>query len=850
MNCQNPITSILSQKERWKLKQKSNVTSWYNTNEFNHVGQSFSLATQLFPSSSTASTIPYYHDISNAIKRVTIWRKRSNHNNNGRLPNSIDITASLAESLLQDAIQQQQQQESRSFTELTNHSSMSLRLTYASTIIRGVNGIADTMSRNRSIHIATAAATTNDSGNNNNASLSVAKLCSRVGLPSWIVDLRHDASHQELPSLITLRLGATLLLECYMNLYWNVIMNNKLELKMKGLDYLIELESCNKNEVDRNNNKDGDNGNDDNREDEIEKKNENSSKCTSNDDNNNENTLKKGDSNTKNNKKQKEGNNVASFGLFNAFLEMEEEQKQKRRAERKAERLKNEMKKKQKKKLKTTKKIQTQQRQSILRKQEQCMKGFLKSVPIDIAYDLLSSYFVWGGIDIGGDGGGISGKTFHKNNCGVLIPHSKSSSFPQNQTGIRSIREQYGHTLLVQICKVWPGFIVCLFVNLVDFILVLEGELDEINAQGKVSTSVEPINTSSDGDKDISSNDYCIPSLEATKMEIVRKLYFLFSWIQYLLSNEFYYHLDWIQDIDKLLSAPVENQRRLQPQPQTQQLKSKKKNIEWSMSQRQMLESSASLDILKIAQLPLNSLCDRCITHVTTTNKNNNDTNDDASACSSKNKTTCMEIISLFNDILKDERVKNYGIAHIIQSNDYRQNHDDDQKKKRKILEVDSHGGTLLSDQVKKRKGITTVVETKLSEIKNKDNKQEENEVGDNGNGNGIDEDDNTAKKSISIIKDDDTNSISLEDMEKMLSDDRDDVGDDDDNCHKEKNNSNEENDGHPDKNSNECPQIHADTTSTSTGVRTDSRTRTIKPWTLCTSWDACAIGTLPGYVS
>jgi hypothetical protein len=28
------------------------------------------------------------------------------------------------------------------------------------------------------------------------------------------------------------------------------------------------------------------------------------------------------------------------------------------------------------------------------------------------------------------------------------------------------------------------------------------------------------------------------------------------------------------------------------------------------------------------------------------------------------------------------------------------------------------------------------------------------------------------------------------------------------------------------------------------------SQTRGIRPWTICTAWDTCSIGTLPGYVS
>ena len=64
----------------------------------------------------------------------------------------------------------------------------------------------------------------NNNNNYNHNSQSISNLCSKIGLPSWVVDIRHNASHQELPSSIMLRLSCSLtLLEFMIDKYWFVI---------------------------------------------------------------------------------------------------------------------------------------------------------------------------------------------------------------------------------------------------------------------------------------------------------------------------------------------------------------------------------------------------------------------------------------------------------------------------------------------------------------------------------------------------------------------------------------------------------------------------------------------------
>ena len=76
-----------------------------------------------------------------------------------------------------------------------------LQNNYAVVILRTVNGVVD-------------------SGQKGSYATPVSVLASRAGLPGWLVDLRHDTSHNALPSLSTLRLAATTLLHWLHDEYW------------------------------------------------------------------------------------------------------------------------------------------------------------------------------------------------------------------------------------------------------------------------------------------------------------------------------------------------------------------------------------------------------------------------------------------------------------------------------------------------------------------------------------------------------------------------------------------------------------------------------------------------------
>jgi hypothetical protein len=79
---------------------------------------------------------------------------------------------------------------------------MEIRLMYSMAIVRGVNGLVDPSQQGFFAD-------------------SVMSLASKIGLPSWFVDLRHEATHAQLPSLNILRNAATSLLKWYRHHYWD-----------------------------------------------------------------------------------------------------------------------------------------------------------------------------------------------------------------------------------------------------------------------------------------------------------------------------------------------------------------------------------------------------------------------------------------------------------------------------------------------------------------------------------------------------------------------------------------------------------------------------------------------------
>ena len=115
------------------------------------------------------------------LEAIALWRLR------GRLPHSIDITASLIEVIIQDSHNPRSEHE--------------LRMQYSIIVVRAVNGLVDPSQQS---YFAD----------------SVMSLASKIDIPGWIVELRHDATHNVLPSLSILRSAAHHMLQWLHRYYW------------------------------------------------------------------------------------------------------------------------------------------------------------------------------------------------------------------------------------------------------------------------------------------------------------------------------------------------------------------------------------------------------------------------------------------------------------------------------------------------------------------------------------------------------------------------------------------------------------------------------------------------------
>ncbi|KAF8640922.1 hypothetical protein AX17_000570 [Amanita inopinata Kibby_2008] len=106
-----------------------------------------------------------------AIHRLSAWRATSH------LPHALDSTLALLVAITLDSPSTPQAQH------------LSIRQNYAAAIIRLVNGFVDPLQLGAYAR-------------------SIASIANQIGLPQWLVELRHAATHEELPSLELLREAA------------------------------------------------------------------------------------------------------------------------------------------------------------------------------------------------------------------------------------------------------------------------------------------------------------------------------------------------------------------------------------------------------------------------------------------------------------------------------------------------------------------------------------------------------------------------------------------------------------------------------------------------------------------
>ena len=105
------------------------------------------------------------------IRKLSAWKAIT------VLPHALESTLAILVVRLQDAPPQ---------TGQPSYTSLNLRQAYASALIRMVNGLVDPL------QVGAFAR-------------SIASIAAQLGLPSWLVELRHAATHEDLPSLELLR---------------------------------------------------------------------------------------------------------------------------------------------------------------------------------------------------------------------------------------------------------------------------------------------------------------------------------------------------------------------------------------------------------------------------------------------------------------------------------------------------------------------------------------------------------------------------------------------------------------------------------------------------------------------
>lgn len=120
------------------------------------------------------------------VDRIMAWKSRSG----GKLPLAIECTLDLVLAHLAD---------SQAFTP-------EVQLILSMALVRFVNGMVDLNQKGLYAR-------------------SVQAIAEEIGLPDWLVDLRHEATHAKLPSQHTLRAGIPVALSWLREEYWEAQIN-------------------------------------------------------------------------------------------------------------------------------------------------------------------------------------------------------------------------------------------------------------------------------------------------------------------------------------------------------------------------------------------------------------------------------------------------------------------------------------------------------------------------------------------------------------------------------------------------------------------------------------------------
>jgi hypothetical protein len=571
-----------------------------------------------------------------AFAMISVWKSRLAAM--GGLPHAIESTEALALVYWRDSRRRIQRLTTTSSNgPSVSVSVMELRLAYSAAIIRCINGYADSLQQQRAM------------------AASVSNLCGQMGIPSWLVDTRHEGSHNALPNLEVLRLSASTLLEFMRSEYWflrctewNTSSNNGTPTSAKGMDRRTptpgEIETLNVAQNDFNSEH---NKNDRFPIDFLLEFNVCASDWSNNRDLNSNDNEAKGDkttplsTNKQASRRKKKSTSVPQkmiilpydplFGEIGTLDSSDDDDSDDANGNcNEGNKLDKpvvnsisgssvgtstnrymllDISPTKKKKKGKDKKKQQKSTPNIPKKRKgeksptDCAKLFVQSVSsLQEGYAVATQYLIWGGV-----GGAPSGR-------GVLIPGSEVA-FPATPHGATKCWQRYSPLIHV-ISRTWPGFAACMITHLVDCVLSIED-----------SSLVYEHNT-----------NQCYRPQDLGE-DPTRELFFLSAWIRLFLSQRF------VAALDRRLAAKSVSSKNNNP-------------LELPLAQ---------LDHLECLGYPLNSLLDRCRRfndHSQNSNDSNGNRNYSFPIVSKPGLTkTRRAIIRSLETILGDKKTNNFGYS-------------------------------------------------------------------------------------------------------------------------------------------------------------------------------------------
>ena len=586
-------------KSNKRLRKDVRIVPWRDEWELQAVGKALlSVLEDQHDNNREKVVGPQHHDnyqmmsILEAFETISVWNSRLNVTDG--LPHGIESTAAIAQVYWRDSQRRLMMIQSTSRWGMTMTMMMpsvtELRLAYASAIVRCINGFADSIQQQRAM------------------AASVASLCGYLGIPTWLVDVRHEASHNALPSVEVLRLAASTLLDFLKTEFW--IPTCK--------DWKKEVGEGEARETNNTQNQDGEDKKNETKRTAIDLLVEYKTFASSYWTTISNNSDSKNDNEPSKKRKKKKSDNsdppktkilpydplFGEIGSLDSSDDEDEDDDEKGdwedpmvgniwgsalgKTTNRFALLEQPTKKKKKKATKEPKK------RKIKKKSEKTptdvAKLIVKTFILQEASSDIIRFLVWGGV-----GGSPSGR-------GVLIPGSEKA-FPATQHGITKCWQRYSPLIYV-ICRTWPGFSATLLIHLVDFVLAVE---EEVVMNGNMDPGS------------------------------ARKLFFLSSWIRLLLSQRFVIALDQRLRIDQSKGNTSAGELSL-----------------------------ASFGQLNCLEYPLNSLLDRCrdCHDIHDMNTSGDDPSNDIQHGPSEDlRKTSRDILQRLEEILGSKQTRHFGYS-------------------------------------------------------------------------------------------------------------------------------------------------------------------------------------------